>query len=236
MKQANVISEAVPLVDDSNAKSAPLTRLIAYVSLCMLAAAFGATIGPAWCHWWAIFGTFGLVSAIGLDILNRSRARLADHTRGEQLTLKAEWKLDEIIGDIESSSAIRTALRQLQLDATDPALQETNRQIEPRLPLNKPATITPLRRSSGNARHQFGEPVAGCVRNISRYGLGLAHDQRLERGLVLLEFKRDDGERLHFIADVLWCEPQDSGGYLSGGKILDVVSPSDARLERISSR
>ena len=229
MNRANVTSHAVLSVDDDAAKSAPLTRLIAYLSLCMLAAAFGAMVGPAWSRWWAIFGAFGLISAIGLDVLNRSRARRADHTRRKRLALKAERKLDEMMGDMESSDAIRAALRQFQPDATDPTPQGTNRQAEPRLPLDKPATITRLLRSSGDAGYRLGEPLAGRVRNISRHGFGLAHDQRLERGFVLLEIDLENGEPLQFIADVLWCELQDSGCYFSGGKILEVVSPSDAR-------
>ena len=120
-----------------------------------------------------------------------------------------------------------------QPDATDPTPQGTNCQTAPRLPLNKPATITPLLRSSGDARYRPGEPLAVRVRNISRRGVGLAHDQRLERGFVLLDFKLENGEPLRFIADVLWCELQDSGGYFSGGKLLDVVSPSDAQAVRI---
>jgi hypothetical protein len=236
MNQASVKSHAVLSVDDNAAKSAPLTRLIAYLSLCMLAAAFGAMVGPAWSRWWAIFGTFGLVSAVGLDVLNRSRARRADHMRRmrrSQLARKAERKLDEMMGDTESSAAIRAALRQFQPGATDPTPQGTNCQAEPRLPLNKPATITRLLRSSGDAGYRLGESLAGRVRNISRYGFGLAHNQQLERGLVLLKCELENGEPLRFIADVLWCELQDSGCYFSGGKILEVISPSDAQAAHI---
>jgi hypothetical protein len=225
MNRADVTSDTVPLAHDDAAKSAPLTRLTAYLSLCMLAAAFGAMVGPAWCRWWAIFGTFGLVSAIGLDALNKSRTRRADHTRREQFALKAERKLDEIIGNTESSGAILTALRQLQPSATDPTPQGTNCQAEPRLTLNKPATITRLLRYSSAAVDRMGEPLAGRLRNVSRHGFGLAHDERLERGLVLLEIDLENGESLQFIADVLWCELQDGGCYFSGGKILEVVSP-----------
>ena len=56
MNRASDTSHAVLAVDDSVVKSAPLTGLIAYLSLCMLAAAFRAMVGPAWCQWWAIFG------------------------------------------------------------------------------------------------------------------------------------------------------------------------------------
>ena len=232
MNRANVTSHAVLLVDDDAAKSVSLPQLIAYLSLCMLAAAFGAMVGPTWCRWWAIFGTFGLVSAVGLDVLNRSRARRADHRRRKQLTLKAERMLDEMMGDMESSGAIHAALREFQPGATDPTPQGTNCQAEPRLPLNKPATITPLLRSSGDVGSRRGEPLAVRVQNISGYGFGLAHDQRLERGFVLLESELENGEPIQFVADVLWCELQDSGCYFSGGKLLDVVSPSEARPAR----
>jgi hypothetical protein len=232
MNRADATSDAV-LVDSDAVRSAPLTKLIAYLSLCMLAAAFGAVVGPAWSRWWAIFGAFGLASAVGLDVVNRSRARRADHRRSKQLALKAERKLDEMLGDMESSGAIHAALRQVQPDATDPTTQGTNCQTAPRLPLNKPATITPLLRSSGDARYRPGEPLAVRVQNISGYGFGLAHDQRLERGFVLLEFELENGEPLRFIADVLWCELQDTGCYFSGGKILEVISPTDAQAARI---
>jgi hypothetical protein len=175
----------------------------------------------------------GFASAVGLDVLNRSRARLANQTRRRQLSLQAERKLDEMMSDMESSTAIRAALRQFQPGATDSTRQSTNCQAELRLPLNKAATITRLLQSSGDAGYRLGESLAGRVRNISHYGFGLAQDQRLERGLVLLKCELENGEPLRFIADVLWCELQDSDCYFSGGTILDVISPSDAQAARI---
>jgi hypothetical protein len=228
MNPADAAAGACQSLHDTAAQSTPLTRLIAYLSVCMLAAAFGAVIGPAWSRWWAIFGAFGLVSSTGLDALHQSRTRHADHARRRQFALKAERKLDEILGGVQSSSAIFTALRQLQPNAADPASQGANGCAEPRLPLDKPATITRLCRCAGGAVDRLGEPLAGRVRNVSRHGLGLAHDQRLERGLVLLEMDLANGELLRFIADVLWCELQDSGNYYSGGKILEVVNAGNA--------
>jgi len=235
MNQTNVASQAVLSADDDAAKSSPLPRLIAYLSLCMLAAAFGAMIGPVWSRWWAIFGVFGLASAVGLDVLNRSRARLADRRRREQLALGAERKLDKMMDDLESSGAIHAVLRQFQPGAPDPTPEDAHCHAEPRLPLDKPVTIMRLLRYSSGAIDRLGEPLVGRVRNISRHGFGLAHEQRLERGLVLLEFDLENGEPIQFVADVFWCELQESGCYFSGGKILEVVSPSDARLAHIPS-
>jgi hypothetical protein len=223
MNPQDATSQAIVLADEDVAKSSPIPRLIAYLSLCMLAAAFGARLGPLWCRWWAIFGLFGLASAIGLDLLSRSRARREGETRRQQLARKAECKLDEIICDTKSAGALRAALGQFQADATHPLPQDTNREAESRLPLNKPATITHLSRYSGDAIEPLGEPLAVRVRNISRYGFGLAHDQQLELGIVLLECELENGEPVQFVADVLWCELQDGGCYFSGGKILETV-------------
>jgi hypothetical protein len=233
MNQASVTSQAVLSDDDNAAHSAPLTRLIAYFSLCMLAAAFGGMVGPAWSRWWAILGTFGLASAVGLDVLNRSRARQADQARRRQLSLQAEQKLDEMLGGMESSNAIGAALRHFQPRPMNPTPQGANCQAESRLALNQPATITPLLRSSGDEGYRPGESLAVRVRNISHQGFGLVHDQPMERGLVILKCDLENGEPLRFIANVTWCELQDSGCYFSGGKILEVISPSDAQAARI---
>lgn len=235
MNRPRLTSHAVPKAGDDAVKPEQFTRMIAYLSLCMLAAAFGAMLGPAWSYWWAVFGAFGLVSAIGLDVLSDSRTRWAAHARRERSAMRAERKLDEMLGDMESSEAIRAALRPLQPDSTDPTPQDANRQSEARLPLDKAATITRLLRSTGDAGYQLGESLAGRVRSLSRHGFGLAHDQPLERGFVLLTIDRDNSEPLQFVADVLWCELQNNGCYLSGGKLLEVVSPSDALPAHISS-
>ena len=121
MNVPQATSHVVPQVDENCATSATITQLIAYLSLCMLAASFGAMIGPRWSHWWAIFGTFGLASALGLDVVNRSRARLAAESHRKRLARAAERKLDEVMGDMQSASAVRAALRQFQPGATAPA-------------------------------------------------------------------------------------------------------------------
>ena len=137
------------------------------------------------------------------------------------------------MGDMESSDAIRAALRRFQSDATSPTPQGANGQAEQSPPLNKAVTITPLFRSFGDAGCRLGKPLVGRVRNIAHHGFGLAHDQQLERGFVLLEFDLANGEPLQFIADVLWCELQENGRSFSGGKLLEIVSPSDARPAHI---
>ena len=200
----------------------------------MLAAAFGAVVGPVWSYWWAIFGTFGLASAVGLDIVNRSRARRVDRVRSKRFAMRVARKLDELMSDMQVSDAIRAALRLLQPATTDPTARETSGQPAARLSLGKPVTIRRLLRSAGNPPYRPGEPLAGHLRDVSRHGFGLAHDQRLERGFVLLECELENGKPLLFVGEVLWCELQEDGRYFSGGKILDVLNPCDRQSACIS--
>lgn len=72
-----------------------------------------------------------------------------------------------------------------------------------------PVTITPL----GWSQQVDEESFSGRLRNISGYGFGLAHDRVLQRGYVLLELELPTGETIRFIADLLWCEAQEDGGY-----------------------
>ena len=48
--------------------------LIAWLSVCMLAAAWGAKMGPEWVASWRQWGAFGLSAAVGLNIADRMRA------------------------------------------------------------------------------------------------------------------------------------------------------------------
>src|SRR5580704_16429963 len=53
-----------------------LPALIAWLSVCLLAASCGSWLGPGFSEIWAGFGLFGLASALGLDFTERRRAEL----------------------------------------------------------------------------------------------------------------------------------------------------------------
>lgn len=197
--------------------------LIGYLSVCMLAAAFGSMLGTIWFRYWLIFGTFGLVSAIGLNILSRSRAQSEAANRRKMVALQAEKNLDKIVDIEESFDAILGAVRQIQSDITGAKKHRRRSNADTRVSLLKPVTITPLRESPGAASESF----VGSLRNISSHGFGLLPDCFLQRGYVLLEFTLENQDPVMFIADLLWCERQTTGRYFSGGKFLELVSSVD---------
>ena len=202
-------------------KSGSVTRLIAYLSVCMLAAAFGSMLDQVWGRWWAIFGTFGLTSAVALDALCRCRARAEDFKKRGKLSSQAKKHVDKMMREIEASDAMLAALHRIQPKITDSEPQRGDSRADPRRPVNAPVTITLVCPSSG----KLGESFRGSIRNISRHGVGLAHDRCLEREFVLLEIEGKNGEPILFIAHVLWCELQASGQYFSGGKLVELLGP-----------
>jgi len=215
-------------------RSRPLTELIAALSVCMLAAAFGAVIGPDWCRSWSIFGAFGLVSAVGLDVFRRTQNRFKEQKREKEMAIAAEQGLSKVVTTTQSSTAIRDALRKVRdnaVSAVSAASRSPTGCTRARLPSHKQVTITPLRGRSKTPEHRSGDSFAGYVRDISSYGVGLAHSHPLEPGPVLLAFDLRNGEQVSFVAEVLWCEPQGDGQYISGGKLMDVLNPGEAQSE-----
>jgi len=198
-----------------------VAKLIGYLSFGMLAAALGSVLGEALSRLWLIFGMLGLVSALGLNVLSRTRARSKYLKKRQKLSLQAEKHLSKIVVVEESFDEISEAVRRIQSDAAKPKTKGGKPKHEAGAFLNEPVIITPLQWS----RKITDKSVVGRVRNISGYGFGLAHDCSLQRGYVLLEFEFENREPVEFIADLLWCEAQSNGQFFSGGKLLEVVNP-----------
>jgi len=214
-------------------ESVRAARLIAYFSVCMLIAALGAMLGPDWWRWWVIFGTFGLVSAVGLDVVGKLRLRSILQEREKQVKQWGEQKLDRLISPIRSTEAIRAAVSHIltNADLAEPELDR--RREETRFPLHKEVTISPICELSGRTDESFGDSFVGFVRDISPRGIGLAHDRPLDRGSVLLRLDLENGEQFHFLADLLWYEQQDDGRYHSGGKLIELVNSNDTRVSNV---
>jgi len=212
-------------------RSTPLTELIAGFSLCMLAAAFGAILGPEWSRQWAIFGAFGLASAVGLDVFRRTQDRLKEQIRKKEMAVLTERNLNKVANDLRSSTTIRDALRKVQDHAVAAVSPGRAGSAEPRLPAHKQVRITLLRERTKTPQDWSGDSFTGYVRDISSCGIGLAHSRHLEPGPVLLAFELRNGEQVTFITEVLWCESQGDGQYFSGGKLRKVLSPEEAQSE-----
>jgi hypothetical protein len=58
------------------ARKTTLPALIAWLSVCLIAASWGSELGPSLCQSWGWTGLFGLTAAVGLELTERSRLLL----------------------------------------------------------------------------------------------------------------------------------------------------------------
>ena len=212
-----------------------LAGLIACLGLCMLTAAWGALVGPAWHRLWAIFGAFGLVSAIGLDVLAKSRLRSLIQEQEEKTGLRLEQNLNRLISGVQATDAIRAAVERIIECASDGESQSCRLGETSRLPLQMQVRITPILRLPGSTGERLGASFTGHARDISSRGIGLMHDCCLEGGSMLVDFELDNDEHIQFVADLLWCTRQDDGWYLSGGKLMKLLTSDDGPSSELCS-
>ena len=90
-----------------------ITNLIAWLSVCLLAAAWGATIDPSWQPIWMRLGAFGLASALGLSATSkfRERRKLQDAQTKVETTLnkrvEALVKREDCFGPLSYLSPVQ---------------------------------------------------------------------------------------------------------------------------------
>ncbi len=89
---------------------------------------------------------------------------------------------------------------------------EHNRQVE-RIELSVPAEITTDR----------GNTVSAMTREISRTGIGLIHRGAVRPGEILVKLASDTRE-FEYKVNLEWCDPQEGGMFLSGGRFMGKVN------------
>jgi hypothetical protein len=119
---------------------------------------------------------------------------------------------------MRATDEICTAVNRIVWNPSDAESQVHSRRKERRIPLHCGITITPLREPGASPQECSEGSFTGYVRDISPNGVGLIHDRPLEKASVILAFELENDECIQFIADVLWCEKQQDGQYISGGK------------------
>ena len=83
--------------------------LIAWLSVCMLAAAWGTKMGPEWVTSWRDWGAFGLTAALGLNVADRLRTARRKRLEEENAQQRLERRISTVI---EEESAEEYARRE----------------------------------------------------------------------------------------------------------------------------
>jgi hypothetical protein len=78
------------------ARKTTVPGLIAWVSVCMIAACWGPELNPALRQWWGWMGLFGLSAAVGLEIAERSRLLLKTRSQVKTTNLRINRNIADV--------------------------------------------------------------------------------------------------------------------------------------------
>lgn len=213
-------------------KTTSIPTLIAWLSVCLLAASWGHTLDDQWQTIWAELGAFGLTSAVGLGAIEKVRLAQADRVHNRELQARVECGLARLNEHSAAVDSINAAVRRLTEHAVKSRRAEvgnaprSKRRVQNQLLGDYPLEVTPVEDPEGAFDSNTALSITGLLRQISSQGVTFEHDAAFTTRIVLLTFKLSAEQRLTFVVDVMWSQ-QTPAGFTSGGAVLAVGVPSE---------
>lgn len=207
-----------------------LPSLIGWLSVCMLAGAFGRSLDAFWQHVWAQAGAFGLAAAVGLGSIERFRQSRQQNTRDKMQKARVECGLARLTQHSATIDSINAAVRKLAQQAVNDMhgklgkAQRNRRRDQMQMLSDLPLEIAPVTDESEGSL--MLEPMSGLLQQISSRVVSFEHSEAIPTRTVLLTF-RAGKQPLSFVVDVTWTQKLD-GVFTSGGTVLAVGVPDDA--------
>jgi hypothetical protein len=210
--------------DQGHDSRGSITHLIAWLSVCLLAAATGSALDPQWRPLWAQMGAFGLASAVGLSVVARLRATRRRQAAEEAKRSTLERRMESVVSQFEPSPSLRTTVSRLCQEFLERPPDSDNSRAGCVAVSARPVMITPLRRDREGKFLVRGASTEAHVRDLSSRGVGVAHHGQLPSSLVLLTCDASDGTALAVVVDLRWSHNLGAGDFLSGGEFIEVTN------------
>src|ERR1700730_13913119 len=96
---------------DSPKQTSNLVNLTAWLSVCLLAAAFGRTLDSRWQGIWARGGVFGLAAAVALKSLEKARLSREKRVHDLAFRMSRDGRLARLNQRTAAIGAINAAIR-----------------------------------------------------------------------------------------------------------------------------
>jgi hypothetical protein len=206
-----------------------VSSLIGWLSLCLLAAAWGRTLDEHWQHIWAYAGVFGLAAAVGLGGVEKAQLVREKYVRDLASRMTCDGRLARLNRQSAALEMIDEAIRLLinhvaaerQRLAYNPA-----RGTNP-LPLSHfPLEVIPIKDDGKAFDIDLAPSIAGSLHAISSRVVSFEHDEAFTEPVVLLTFKLGKCKQLCFVVNVLWTRNV-NGKLGSSGAVVVVGVPAD---------
>jgi hypothetical protein len=211
----------------------PIPNLIAWVSVCLLAAAWGRGLDERWRPLWADSGASGLAAAIGLSHVRIRRDEQQRRKRDAHSRARVECGLDRFNQRSAAIDAIQAAVSRLvqfaeqsRAPRSDGTPSMPDRQtIDPLAGLR--LEITPVDDVADTGTIAASHALPGTIQTLTSRTASFSHAAPFEGRHCLLTFDLGDTRRLSFVVDVLWTQSA-AGHFTSSGSILAAGVPQDA--------
>ena len=218
-----------------------LVELIAWLSVCLLVAAWGPTLNAGLRHVWSIFGLFGLVAASGLEAVQRVRLSHERQKERKKALARYENAMGEIQRQKKVDAEVRKAAKRIaefaakqggtvpEVDLEEAAGEQaaTNRRSEKRTKCPLPIEILVNDAEGRCVCWAEDDSHRAYIRNISPSGIGLLHNKPIDVHRVVLRVSLENDERVSLSVCLLWCRPAKKGWFSSGGKVAEVIAAVD---------
>lgn len=208
---------AIP--NDESLVDTNLCKLIAWLSVCVLAAAWGSNLDPSWRPIWREVGAFGLVSAFGLSTarqLHSAYRRRADQRTTEGLLTR---RLATELFQADAPEHLKPIVERFFADFNDNGGSQSDRRLG--TASHPPARLYAFEHDVPAVSLLDRPGVIAHVRNISLNGIGFVHDEPIPVGPALIVYSTRGGERLVVGVLLSWCRPSGDGEYTSGGHFVE---------------
>ena len=223
-----------------------MTAMIAWLSVCLLDAAWGPKLAPDSRFTWSTFGLFGLVAALGLDAIARVRRVSGEQLEREQCSVVQQRRLVDLDRQSRSVQATREAMRhvteiaQQHRQQYEAALAESAQAACDRRSEERTACWMPveLRLRWNEAEDDATEANAGLlayVRDLSSTGVGLCHHQPIDATEAVMRICSGEGDETSLLAMRCWCRKTDDGWFHSGWKLVEVLCAVEREEESLLS-
>jgi len=202
--------------------------LIAWLSLCMLAAAWGRTLDVRWQEFWAQVGAFGLAAAVGLGGLEQARLFRAHWVSEQSVRLRFAGRLALMSEQSDVLESIHEAIRRLARHAESERQERVLRPpgADDSLALSKyPLDIIPVDEHGVGFEIRSPHSIPGRLRKISSSAVSFEHDRAFSERVVVLAFKLGEREPLCFVVDVKWTQ-RSGDHFASSGAVMAVGVPA----------
>ncbi len=209
--------------------SAP--TLIGWISVCLLAGAYGRSLDERWQQVWAQMGALGLAAALGLSSIDRLRQARMRQLRNLAMQARFEFGLDRMHQHTATIDSINAAVRQLAQQAAYDmrgklgTAQRNRRRDQLDLISDYPLEIVPVDERGESSI--LLPPLVGTLQQVSSRVISFEHIEAVPTRTVMLNFHARE-KRLSFVVEVTWTQKID-GAFSSGGTVLAVGVPLEER-------